>query len=313
MLSFQHVLSARFPDLSLPNYIFLQVYLLLCYTKNMKKVLFALVLFILAFAVPVTVYTIVSDSADFDIRERAAEEDPDNLYAPRIVSIPSTEVSIGDKYTYKVRAVDSDGNTLEHVVTDRPDWLVWNDGLKVLEGIPTSADAGVFDVKITVSDGKWIDTQVYKIYILEEGELKWDEDFEVGSGDDGDGSDSAGPGESESSSSSSGTSSTSDSERNQDMDPEEYGLTPVVADAGDQGGADVLGATDTQLPNTALFSGLLGGSAGFAAICVAIFLWADARWNIVNGMSLNRKYANGEQIAFKVAGGRIVKKREIKL
>lgn len=278
----------------------------------MKKALFALVLFILAFAVPVTVYTLVSDSADFDVREKAAEDDPDNVSAPRIVSIPSTEASVGEKYTYKVRAVDSDEDTLEYMVPDRPDWLVWNDGLKILEGTPISAGSGSFDVKITVSDGKWLDTQRYQIHILEDGELNWDED-DGGSGDSGFGSGESMSDTSGSDESGSNASLIQNQGGDQESDSEEYGLAPVVSDSGNRSGGDVLGTSDTQLPNTSLFSGLLGGSAGFAAICVAVFMWADARWNIVNKISLNRKYAKGEQITFKAAGGRVVKKREIKL
>jgi len=285
----------------------------------MKKALFALVLFIFAFAVPVTVYTVVSNSADFDVREKAAEVDADNLSAPRIVSIPSTGASVGEKYTYIVKAVDSDGDVLEYMVTERPDWLVWNDELKVLEGTPASEDSGAFDVKITVGDGKWLDTQRFQIYIQTEDGLDWDEDNgDGGSGSDGsDGAEESGSEESVSGESESSVpanvSADQNADQNQERDSEEYGLVPVISDSGRQSGGSVLGASDTQLPNTALIPGLLGGSIGFAVICVSLFLWADAQWNIVNKISLKMRFARGEQITFKVAGGRIVKKRELEL
>ena len=131
----------------------------------MKKILIAIVLFLLAFAVPVTVYSIIN--GDFDIRNQAAEEDGNNS-APQIVSVPVTEAVVDEEYNYLVKAIDNDLvdiSALDYIIDKKPSWLDWDDSRSLFSGTPTSSDTGIQSVSIKVSDGKWLGVQKFNIEV----------------------------------------------------------------------------------------------------------------------------------------------------
>lgn len=294
-----------------------------------------MLLFALAFALPVTVYTLVSDNVD--PREQAAEPDQtasqsdSNSSAPSIDSVPVTEIRVGQKYDYFVRVSDADGDELEYFVVSKPRWLTWDEDMKVLEGTPTNDDIGDSYVEISVSDGKWLDEQKFNISVLSdssvdkntaEGEqdgdgssegsgnsINSDDDLENLNGDDGTDNDSA-------------DSPTSAS-------PEQYGIisgpdssrqnsnttisqgSPGYSQS--QSGGSVLGESDDRLPDTALDATVVTLSAGFAILCVSLFFYLDAKMNLMSLLSARVDYSNGEQIVVKTSKGNIIKKRRIEL
>lgn len=271
----------------------------------MKKVAFSVGLFLLAFAVPVTVYTLVSRSQNFDVQEEAAEED-DNVSIPQIVSVPVTEVDVDQKYTYRVKTVDNDGDEVTVEVKDKPEWLSWDDDLEVLSGFPGEEEVGSHSVEIVVTDGKWRNNQKFSISVVGEES----EEFETAPAETEESDDAEGAPE--------------ETEEAQAPQPsqeeyEEHGLQPVSQTDYDDEGSNssnsqgaVLGASDATLPNTASFTNVVGLSLGFAVLCVAFFLWADSRWGIIEDFSRNISLKNGKQISMVTEDGWVVKKKRTK-
>ncbi len=277
----------------------------------MRKVFFGVLVFILAFAVPVTVYSIVSNSSDFDSRDQAADSaDSENeSIRPQVISVPLTSVSVGVEYSYQVVAVDEDSDVLEYRVKQHPSWMTWDEVLMTLEGVPGEGDVGTHTVEVVVSDGKSLGTQTYEIVVdgdggeLEEG-TDGNEDSSNGGGfqvnDQRDGSSEERGGETLS------------------EDTSDYGLiaTNEVATSqeteGASSGAAILGET-TELPNTASFRGVIGLAFGMAIVSLALYLWADARWNVSDRVVSMFNYQRGRQIGMDMGNGVTVKKRKIRL
>lgn len=250
----------------------------------------AVLVFVLGFAVPVTVYSLVSRSSDFDVRNQAAEEESTNISVPRIVSIPVTEISVNEKYSYTVKAVDDDGDELEYIVNNKPDWLDWDSDLKLFDGRPGTDDTGDFDVEISVSDGKWLDTQKFKISV--EGGVLGVQSSRVVS---------------------SSPSRETTTEVSNDGSTLSAGDDLVSSNLSDMNIPEVLGESATTLPDTAISKGVLALSFGAGIVCVAFFLLADARFGLVDRVMTGVNYSKGRQISFRVGDGRVVKKRSVKI
>ncbi len=272
----------------------------------MKKAAFSVGLFLLAFAVPVTVYTLVSRSQNFDVQEEAAEED-DNVSIPQIVSVPVTEVDADQKYTYRIKTVDNDGDEVSIEIKEKPDWLSWDEDLDVLSGFPGEDDIGSHDVEIVVTDEKWRNNQKFSISVVGEESEEFD----------------TAPAETEEIDTTEDSAEESEDEAQvaqpSDEEYEDHGLEPISqanSDGGelDNGGSQgsVLGAADATLPNTASFTSVIGLSFGFAVLSVAFFLWADSRWGIIDGLSKNVSLKNGKQISMVTEDGWVVKKKRTK-
>ncbi len=282
----------------------------------MKKVLFALLLFVLAFALPVTVYTLVNDN--IDSRERAAEEnqtavDSDsNTAAPNIISIPITDVDVGEEYSYLVKASDPDSSELTYYINNKPAWVEWDENLHVLKGVPGPQDVGAYYVYISVSDGKWLDEQKFQIEVHGEGgeESIEPSDTAVPAGEGAMEDDSESDTDGESSSSMTGDGQDYPSQDSQAQIPD-YGL--VDSGVGDETEGQVLGETDTRLPNTALNPALLALSGGFAILCVSLFLFLDAKMDLLEGFMENKDYSQGKQIVIRTPSGTVIKKRQIEV
>lgn len=263
----------------------------------MKKIYIGIVLFLLAFAVPVTVYSVITGR--FDLRNRAAEEDSDNASAPQIVSVPVTDANIDEEYNYIVTAVDSDlvdMDALEYIIDQKPSWLDWNEERNMFTGTPGSGDLGSDTVSFKVSDGKWVATQSFTIVV---------EVAEVG----------------EPSSSLDNLETPTSAERDNASQDEDKGEEPVVTqdiivnqesisettvEVGS--GELVLGTTD-ELPQTSIGI-VVGISLGFAVLVLALYLWLDSKHQFTERISRNLEYMIGRQTSFKLDEGLEVKRRK---
>ncbi len=258
-----------------------------------RKVLFAIGVFLVAFAIPVAVFSIFNKSANFDSRNKAAEpQKTTDQTVPQIVSIPITEAAVGQKYQYKVRAIDPGGDTLEYIVKDKPSWVSWDNTKKVLTGTPKSTDVGTFSVQIEVSDGRWLSTQKYQIV--------------VSGGAANQGSQT---------NTDAGTTTTQNTTPNK-SDASKYGLEPIAQTTKpattQTSRGRVLGAS-TNLPNTALPGSVILLSIGAALLAVAAFFLVDANFGIADRFVNWYGYNRGKQIQLKLENGTIIKKRQIKV
>lgn len=261
----------------------------------MKKVYIAIILFILAFAVPVTVYSVVT--GQFDIRNQAAEEASDNTSAPQIVSVPVTEAYVGEEYNYIVKAVDSDlvdVDALDYMVEEIPGWLEWNESRNMFTGIPEDGDVGSNNVALKVSDGKWLATQTFVINVMTlEGEEELDSNTEAEESTTSD----------ESSSSEDPTSQEEASQPESDFEP--VAETTVLYESDGL----VLGESD-ELPQTSTVGILMGLSLGFAILVLALYLWLDAKYRFTEKIGRKLEYAVGKQTRFKLDNGLEVRRRK---
>lgn len=245
----------------------------------------AIVLFLLAFAVPVTVYSIVS--GEFDIRNRASDEG--NEYPPKIVSVPVTVATVGREYTYLVKALDSDlsdVSSLDFIVDQSPTWLEWDPERKMFSGTPQARDIGDSSVTLKVSDGKWLGTQKFTITVstaeIEEPVNGSEQNSSAGS-----------------------------EQGEKEQPPEEVeGIEAQVYEPVVQ---DVLGAEDAQLPDTAGVGLFMGISLSFAILVLAGYLWLDARYRLTDRIFQKIEYALGRQTSFQFEDGLVVKRRKSKL
>jgi len=245
--------------------------------------------------------------------------DTSNTSIPQIISVPVTGVFVGDLYSYRVRALDEDGDKLEYQARLFPSWLEWDVDLGVLKGTPGQGDIGVHRVEIVVTDGKWIQTHSFDVSVteptpdsvipetVESSESPEAEEVQGVSDAIKDNGQEAGA---------AGTAG-SVTEGSDPLDPEEYGFVQIgeeresSAVSGRNRGA-VLGEA-TALPNTASFGGVLAVSVGVGVIALGIFLWIDTRWNISGTLLTSVRFERGEQITMDVKNGSKVKKRKIRL
>lgn len=76
-------------------------------------------------------------------------------HAPTISGTPSTQLRVGEAYSFTPSAADSDGDTLTFSVTNKPSWLTFTASTGRLSGTPAAGDVGNFaNISISVSDGK---------------------------------------------------------------------------------------------------------------------------------------------------------------
>jgi hypothetical protein len=74
--------------------------------------------------------------------------------APRISGTPATSVVVGQNYSFKPTASDSDGNTLTFSVANKPGWASFSASTGQITGTPFAEHAGTWgNVIISVSDG----------------------------------------------------------------------------------------------------------------------------------------------------------------
>lgn len=252
----------------------------------MKKFIIALSLFFVAFIVPVSVYTVVSNKQDQDIRNQAAEKEK-NESIPDIVSVPVTEVEIGEKYQYTVRVSDSDGDDIQIMVRERPEWLEWNSDMRTLSGTPESSDSGVHDVEITASDGKWLNTQKYQITVKGDGQVEIVE-----------------------SSPESISSSDSVSNTGSQINMSEYGLDPI-AQTTSESTSSILGVSTEDIYNKSEYMRIIYISIATGLVVVLVFLVVDSQWNIVDKMFPSGR--NSGQVSLQMDEGTVIKKRRNRL
>ena len=84
--------------------------------------------------------------------------------APYFGSVPITNVTVGELYQVTLDANDADSDPL-NLTLDGPAGMALNSSAKTLEWTPDSA--GVYPVKVTVSDGKGgMDSLTYNIKVI---------------------------------------------------------------------------------------------------------------------------------------------------
>jgi hypothetical protein len=68
-------------------------------------------------------------------------------------------------YTYIITATDADANDLTYSAVTKPSWLTFMPGTHLLSGMPSSANVGANDVKLSVTDGIATVNQTFTIII----------------------------------------------------------------------------------------------------------------------------------------------------
>ena len=81
---------------------------------------------------------------------------------PVITSVPVTQINEGAFYSYKVVAVDPDGDVLTYSLTQNPSWLSINPSTGLITGTAPQVNSDTADfVKVSVSDGVHSVMQTY--------------------------------------------------------------------------------------------------------------------------------------------------------
>jgi hypothetical protein len=88
-----------------------------------------------------------------------------NNTPPRITSDPNVTVEVETLYTYKVIAVDDDGDDLYYSLGLRPDGMLIDVATGVVVWSPTRAQMGVHQVVINVTDGGHYVLQPFKLEV----------------------------------------------------------------------------------------------------------------------------------------------------
>jgi len=88
-------------------------------------------------------------------------------YPPVIVSSPVLSVKTNEEYRYAVVAEDPDpDDILSYSATAKPDWLQVNSVTGIVSGIPSSEDAGTYNITLVVSDGEYTDEQTFPLEVI---------------------------------------------------------------------------------------------------------------------------------------------------
>ena len=87
-------------------------------------------------------------------------------HPPRITSIPSTEVMVGDVFNYNVTALDEDGDTLVFSVVNGPLNMSIDSNSGQLQWVPSAGDVGNHTIIVQVSDGRGgVDVQIFTVSV----------------------------------------------------------------------------------------------------------------------------------------------------
>lgn len=73
---------------------------------------------------------------------------------PVILGNPSRAITAGSSYSFTPVAYDYDNDELSFSITGKPAWLSFNAQNGTVSGSPSVGDAGIYNIVITVSDGK---------------------------------------------------------------------------------------------------------------------------------------------------------------
>lgn len=85
----------------------------------------------------------------------AQPDTPSGNSAPLISGIPSTDIAIGEVYSFTPTATDPDGDKLTFSVQNKPEWASFNSESGELSGQLALGTAGNYrDIRISVSDGE---------------------------------------------------------------------------------------------------------------------------------------------------------------
>jgi hypothetical protein len=74
--------------------------------------------------------------------------------APKLVGSPSTQVTVGQAYSFTPVATDADGDKLTFSIASKPGWATFNTATGKLSGTPSANDIGSHEeIAISVTDG----------------------------------------------------------------------------------------------------------------------------------------------------------------
>jgi hypothetical protein len=98
--------------------------------------------------------------------------------APTITVASSFDVLVGRSVTVTPTASDPDGDALTFSVANMPNWMTFSNVTGVLTGTPQAGDVGIYNVTITVSDGRAQANGQTRVNVLQQvvgrATLSWD-------------------------------------------------------------------------------------------------------------------------------------------
>jgi hypothetical protein len=75
--------------------------------------------------------------------------------APVISGTPTTAVKVDSSYSFKLTAMDADGDAITYNISNKPAWASFNAATGQLSGTPSTADVATYSaIVISASDGK---------------------------------------------------------------------------------------------------------------------------------------------------------------
>lgn len=85
---------------------------------------------------------------------------------PKFTTLPPKEATAGEPYFYLVEAVDPDGgDVLTYSAPSLPEWLNFNEDMKLVGGSPATDDTGTVEVVLEVTDGMFVEEQRYLLEV----------------------------------------------------------------------------------------------------------------------------------------------------
>jgi hypothetical protein len=94
-----------------------------------------------------------SGTSGFHEENEAAAEQPTNV-SPIIGGSPPSTILVNEMYEFEPTAADPDGDSLTFLVTNKPNWAIFDSSTGRLYGQPTLDNLGIYDgIVISVSDG----------------------------------------------------------------------------------------------------------------------------------------------------------------
>jgi len=86
---------------------------------------------------------------------------------PVITSDPVLEVNKNEAYNYTLEFNDPDNDPLTVEISQKPDWMQFEESILTLTGIPDNGDVGVHDITILISDGTETVEQSFQVTVID--------------------------------------------------------------------------------------------------------------------------------------------------
>lgn len=114
----------------------------------------------------IEVAVVLSDGQDFSNEYSLQVQVLAAFNPPQFTTIPPKDATTEDFYTYLVDAMDPDeGDVLTYSAPTLPEWLNFNEELKLLGGSPSTEDTGKTMVVLEVTDGMFVEKQEFQLEV----------------------------------------------------------------------------------------------------------------------------------------------------